>query len=157
MLAAALVIWASWGPFHAGPGLKGPAVSRTPVLTRPAMPAPPPTAREILDRGALLDLRAEQRTRLRALDARWAPESAAADARLRVATDEFARFMEDARGAGRANLADIQRRSAEISELSAEMREHRRRHADAAAAILTDWQRGRLSDVSHQPPRGEQP
>ena len=154
-LGAALVIWATWGPYHARPGLTAPAASRTPVLTRPTMPALPPTAGDILDRGTLLDLKTEQRARLRALDARWAAESAAADARLRAATEEFARFMEAARGAGRTNLADIQRRSAEISELSAEMREERRRHADAAAAILTDWQRGRLGNVSRQPARGE--
>ena len=155
VLGAALVIWAGWGPYHARPGLTAPAASRAPELTRPATPTLPPTARDILEGGALLDLKAEQRARLRALDARWAAESAAADTQLRATTDEFARFMEAARGAGRTNLADIQRRSAEISELSADMREERRRHADAAAAILTDWQRGRLGNVSRQPARGE--
>jgi hypothetical protein len=155
VLAAALVIWASRGSFHARPGLTAPSAARTPVLTRPAMPAPPPTARDILDHGALLHLKAEQRARLRALDARWTAESAAAEAGLRAATDEFARSMEQARAAGRTSLTDIQRQSAEIGELGAEMRDARRRHADAAAAILTEWQHGRFRDIGRVPARGE--
>ena len=118
------------------------------AITRPALAAMPPTARDILDGGAMLDLKTGQRTRLRALDATWASESAAARAQLDAAVAEFSRFMDEARATGRTSLQEVQRRSAEFSELSAALRERRQRHAEAAAATLTEWQRTRLRQVT---------
>jgi hypothetical protein len=118
-----------------------------PVPVRRTAAALPPTARDILNGGALLDLKTGQRTRLRALDATWATESAAAQAQLDAAVAEFSRFMDEARARGRTSLQDLQRRSAEMSELSAALRERRQRHTETAAAILTDWQRTRLEQL----------
>lgn len=118
------------------------------AITRPAAAALPPTARDILDGGALLDLKAAQRTRLRALDATWASESTAAQGQLDAAMAEFSRFMDEARATGRTSLQEVQRRSAEISGLSAALRERRRRHAAAAAAVLNEGQRTRLGQVT---------
>lgn len=117
------------------------------AITRPA-PASPPSARDILDAAALLDLKTAQRIRLRALDATWGSESAAAQEQLNESMADFSRFMDEARAAGRTSLQEIQHRSAEISELSAALRERRQRHAEAAAAILTEWQRTRLTQAT---------
>ena len=118
------------------------------VMMRPAVVALPPTARDILGGAALLDLKAAQRTRLRALDATWTSESTAAQADLDAATAEFSRFMDEARATGRTSLPEIQRRAAEIGELSAALRQRRQRHAEAATAILDEWQRTRLEQVT---------
>jgi len=118
------------------------------AIARPAPVALPPTARDLLDGGVLLDLKAAQRMRLRALHAAWARQSSAAQAALDAAMVDFSRFMDEARASGRTSLPEIQHRSAEISELSAALRERRQRHAEAAAAILTDWQRTRLGEMT---------
>jgi hypothetical protein len=153
---AVAVLGVSWGWFQAGGTHAGRVARPVPALTRAAPPAPPPTAQDILDRGAVLDLKADQRTRLRALEAKWTTVSAAADAELQAALGEFSRFMDEARAAGRTSVAEIQRRSAEIGELSAALREQRRRHAEAASEILTEWQRARLHELGISPARGEQ-
>lgn len=118
------------------------------VMMRPAVAALPPTARDILGGAALLDLKAAQRTRLRALDVTWTSEFTAAQADLDSATAEFSRFMDEARATGRTSLPEVQRRAAEIGELSAALRQRRQRHAEAAAAILDEWQRARLGQVT---------
>ena len=117
------------------------------AIARPAPVGLPPTARDLLDGGAL-DLSAAQRARLHALGAAWAGESSAAKAVLDAAVVAFSRFMDEARASGRTSLPEIQYRSAEISELSAALRERRQRHAEAAAAILTDGQRTRLGQMT---------
>jgi hypothetical protein len=126
------------------------------AITRPAPLALPLTARDILNGGVLLDLKAAQRRRLRALDATWARESAAAQAALDAATADFSRFMDEARATGRTSLQEIQRRSAEISDLSATLRERRQRHIEAAAASLTDRQRTKLGEVTRAVAAGGQ-
>ena len=147
--AAALAIVAvGWALFQARADRPKLSLPRPVAITRPAPVALPPTARDVLDSGMLLDLTWDQLTRLRALDATWTRESAAIQAQLDAATAEFSRFMDEARGSGRTSLPRIQRRSAELSELSAALRERRRVHAEAAAAILTHWQRTRLSEVT---------
>jgi len=155
--AAALVIVAVGWTVLQGRAERPKRSLRTPAaITRPAPLALPPTARDILDGGVLLDLKAAQRTRLRALDATWASYSAVAQAEFDAAMADFSRYMEEARTTGRTSLPAIQQRSAEISELSAALREQRRLHADAAAAILTDWQRARLGEVTRAVAAGGQ-
>jgi phytoene dehydrogenase-like protein len=106
---------------------------------------PPPTAREILGRGAVLSLTADQKTRLEALDRGWREESAPLEAALQEAEREFTRFMEDTRASGRTTVEEIQRRSADVRELSAARRERRRIHSEVAAQVLTESQRRRLA------------
>jgi hypothetical protein len=149
LAAAALVIVAAGWTVLQGRAERPKRSLPTPAaITRPAPMALPPTARDILDGGVLLDLKVAQRTRLRALDATWARESAAAQAELDAAMADFSRFMDEARATGRTSLQEIQRRSAEISESSTTLRECRQRHVEAAAAILTDWQRTKLGEAT---------
>lgn len=143
-LIAVAVGWTLLQPRPQRPRLSPPPPA---LIARPAKPALPPTARDLLERGALLELTASQRARLAALDAGWTRESAAAQADLEAAVDEFSRFMDEARAAGRVSVGDLQRRSAKVAELGADLRERRRQHAEAAAGILTDWQRARLGDA----------
>jgi hypothetical protein len=155
--AAALVIVAvGWTVFQGRAERPRRSLPRPAAITRPVPLALPPTARDILDGGVLLDLNAARRTRLRALDATWARESSAAQAELDAGTADFSRFMDEARATGRTSLQEIQRRSAEISELSATLRERRQRHVEAAAAILTDWQRTKLGEVTRAVAAGGQ-
>jgi len=147
--ATALAIVAvGWTLFQARGDRPKLSLPRPAAITRPARVALPPTARDILGNGLLLDLTGAQETRLRALDATWTREVTAIQAQLDAATADFARFMDEARGRGRISMPEIQQHAAEISELSAELRERRRIHAEAAAAILTEWQRSRLGGVS---------
>jgi hypothetical protein len=156
-MAAALVIVAGgWAMFQARAERPHLSQARPVAIMRPAPVALPPTARDILDRGVLLDLKAAQRTRLRALDATWARESTGAQAELDAATADFSRFMDEARGTGRTSLPEIQRRSAVISELSATLRERRQRHVEAAAATLTEGQRTTLAKLTRAVAAGEQ-
>jgi len=120
----------------------------TPVLSaaRPApLPFPPPTAREIVDRAVALDLRGEQIARLKALDRSRAREASGLKAVIQEAERDFSDFLTGAQGGNGASLQEIQRRSAEVSRLSAELRERRQHHADAALQVLADWQRQRLA------------
>ncbi len=146
---ALVIVAAGWTIFQARSERPKMSVPSSVAIARPATPVVlPPTARDILHGGVLLDLKAAQRTRLRALDATWARQSAAAEAALAAALADFSRFMDEARATGRTSLQEIRHRSAEISELSATLREGRQRHTEAAAAILTDWQRTRLGEVT---------
>ena len=143
--AAALAIAAvGWTIFQAHAERRKLSLPGSVAITRPAPAALPPAARDILNGGVLLDLTWAQETRLRALDATWARESATIQAQIDAALAGFSRFMDEARARGRTSLPEIHRRSAEISELSAELRQCRQIHAEAAAAILVDWQRTRL-------------
>ena len=117
-------------------------------------PRPLPSAREILDRGAMLSLSAEQQRRLEALERAWSAESARLETELQAATAEFSRFMSEARATRGASLQEIQRRSADIRELGAELREQRRRHGEAAAQNLANWQRRRLAHTGPDPSGG---
>jgi hypothetical protein len=147
--AAALAIVAvGWTLFQGRADRPKLSLPRPVAITRLAPVAVPPTARDILDSGALLDLRAAQETQLRALDATWARDSTAIQAQLDAATADFSRFMDEKRGRGRTSVQEVQRRSAGISELSTALRERRQIHAEAAAAILTHWQRTRLGEVT---------
>jgi len=120
-----------------------PRPSRT-TAERPAPPVPLPTAPDLLERGDALGLTAEQRARLAALDRAWGEEAAALDRAVAAARAEFERFTREASLRG-ASVAEIQRQSAEYRELSAALREARRRHADAALAVLTEAQRRSLA------------
>lgn len=155
-VAAVVIGLVGWVIFQAPAQRPAASLRRPAVIARPAPAVLPPTARDILDGGALLDLKAEQRTRLRTLDARWVSESASAEAELTAAADEFSRFMDEARATGRTSLQEIQRRSAEISGLSAALREQRRLHTIAAAEILTEWQRSKLGEVTRAVAAGGQ-
>ena len=125
-----------------GPPRPAPALS----APRPAaLPSAPPTAREILDQAGTLDLRGEQIVRLNALDRLWTSELSGLQARVDAAEREFSVFASESRGAKRAGLAEIQRRSAEFGQLSAELRERRQHHSDAALGVLAEWQRQRLA------------
>ena len=110
-----------------------------------ALPAAPPTAREILDRDVVLDLEGEQRLRLEALDSVWTREVSSLEAAIHEAEREFTGFMKEAQGSRGASIQEMQRRSAEFSQLSAELRERRQRHSEAALRVLADWQRQRLA------------
>ncbi len=119
----------------------------TPAAAAPSVQPPrvPPSAREILERGAALSLTAEQTRRLEALAREWSSESAGLDASLQAATADFSRFMSEAQAGRGASLQEIQRRSADVSQLGALARERRRRHGEAAAGLLTDRQRVTLA------------
>lgn len=116
------------------------------VAAAPRVPPPPlPSAREILDRRAALALGEEQTRRLEALAGDWSSESARLDASLQAATAEFARFMSEAQAGRGASFQEIQRRSADVSQLGALARERRRRHGEAAVGLLADRQRATLA------------
>jgi hypothetical protein len=113
------------------------------AIVRP-MPPPPPSARELLEGGMALSLTEGQAARLRDLDQQWRRESAELEQAVQAAGDDFARFMRDAQAAGRMGIQEIQQRAAELSGLSASLRERRRLHGEAVAAVLTGAQRQRL-------------
>lgn len=126
-----------------------------PAAASQPVPPPSPTAREILGREAVLSLTADQKTRLAALDRRWREQSAPLEAAVLEAEREFSRFMEEAKTSGRTSIQEIQRRSADVRELSATLRERRLLHAEAATQILTEAQRGRLAaSLSPETPGG---
>ena len=110
----------------------------------PTLPSAPPTARDILDRAWSLELRHDQFMRLQALDRVWKSESSGLEARILEAEREFSHFAAEAQGKKAANLRELQQRSGEFSRLSAELRERRLYHSDAALGELYQWQRERL-------------
>jgi hypothetical protein len=125
------------------------------VASSPRVPPPPlPSARKLLDRRASLALSNEQTRRLEALAREWSSESAGLEAELQAATAEFSRFMSEAQGGRGASLQEIQRRSADVGELSAGLRERRRLHGEAAAGLLTDRQRMTLAQGTPAVPTG---
>ena len=103
---------------------------------------PPPLARDVLASG--LSLSAAQHRELEALATQWERESTTLEAAVGVAAEEFDRFAAAAKAAGRTSLAEVQQRSAELRELSAELRARRQVQGDGALAVLTDAQRRQL-------------
>ncbi len=129
--------------------------ARPATVSRPAGPSPAPhTAREILARGDALSLTAEQKARLEVLDRAWKKETAGLEAALREVSEEFSRFMKEAQAGSGASLQEIQRRSAEVGDLSAALRERRRLHSEDAARVLTGSQRQKLAPESSTATRG---
>lgn len=127
------------------PARPGPRLAPRPAEARPLAPPPLPTARILLDRANDLALTRGQTTRLEALDRRWKMESGALETVVRQEQDAFAQFMREAQAGGGASVQEIQRRSADLRELSEVLRERRQRHAEVALDVLTDSQRQMLS------------
>ena len=125
-----------------GPPRPAPALS---AARPPALAPAPPTAREILDQAATLDLRGDHIVRLEALDRLWTREVSGLEAMIHEAERGFSVFATEAQGRKGASLPEIQRRSATFSQLSAELRERRLHHSDAAIGVLAEWQRQRLA------------
>lgn len=122
--------------------------ARAEASARPAsLPAAAPTAREILDRVSELALTPEQQARLAGLDRRWRDEILGLEAAVRVAEQEFGKFLRETQQGRKASLQEIQGRSEEYRSLSAELRERRRLHAEAAANMLTESQQRKLALV----------
>ena len=110
-------------------------------------PAPAPSAREILDRGPAVALSREQSARLGALDAEWRRQSSDLQAAIDDEERQFSAFMKEAQGGRGANLQEIQRRSANLRDLSATLREARWQHGLASAEVLTEQQRRTQGDI----------
>jgi len=127
-----------WSPRPSPPR---PAVHAT---ARPALPAPPPTAGEILARSDALGLSARQTERLRELARQWQAESGELQEAIRAASAEFERFVADARQGGGASLQTLQQRSSDLRQLSVTLRERRAEHSHRAASVLTEAQRATL-------------
>ena len=128
-----------------------PAVHAT---ARPALPAPPPTASEILARSVALDLSPRQAERLRELDRQWQAEYADLQEANRAASAEFERFVTDARKGGGASLQALQQQSGELRQLSVALRERRAEHSRRAVGVLTETQRATLRSASENPSGG---
>jgi hypothetical protein len=132
-----------------------------PAIQRPAQHAgrrtPPPrpiTARGVLEGRAQLGLTASQAARLEVLDRDWSERNRDLDAALEAARQEVARHVESQPG-GRTSLAELERRSADFQDLSAELRQRRRLHADATLEILTEPQRRQLVPATSPETAGE--
>jgi hypothetical protein len=108
----------------------------------------------MLDRGADLSLTADQKSRLTALDEKWRKDSAPVETALKTPEQEFSQYMKEAQAEGKTNLQEIQRRSADYRDLSAELRELRQRHAEAAAQVLTESQQRTLALLTSPQTRG---
>jgi hypothetical protein len=149
-VVATLALTALAALFITGQGLArrpGPSLERAAgTVSRPA-PALP-SARQIIERGRDLGLRPDQIARLEALDARWRREAHAVDAPLEAAARQLAAFMKEAQDRRGASLAELQRRSADYRELSAELRERRLRHAAETLAVLSPSQRPLLGPMT---------
>lgn len=118
------------------------------VGRRPPLLAPPPTAREILDRSGALSLSPRQTEQLRELDRRWQAEYETLRAAVRAASGEFERFVADARQGGGASLQALQQQSGELQQSSATLRERRAEHSRRAVGVLTEAQRATLRPAS---------
>ena len=123
------------------PGPPRPAVHAT---ARPALPAPPPTAGEILARSDALGLSSQQAGRLRELARQWQAESGELQEAIRAASAEFERFVADACQGGGASLRTLQQRSSDLRQLSVTLRERRAEHSRRVASVLTEAQRATL-------------
>jgi len=110
-------------------------------------PAPAPSAREILEQGPAVGLSREQAARLRALDAEWVRQSSELQAAIDDEERQFSAFMKEAQGGRGASLQEIQRRSANLRDLSATLRETRWQHGLDSAEVLTEQQRRTQGDV----------
>ncbi len=145
VLVALAAVYMAWQGRLEHPKLRLPAPS-TPAVRR-APPVMPPTAREILERAVVLDLRSDQMIRLQALDRLWTRELNGLEGEIREAEGALASFVQDAQTSRGASVQEIQRRSAEFSSLSATLRARRQRHAEAALQLLDEWQRQRFASV----------
>jgi hypothetical protein len=123
------------------PRLPRPAVH---ITARPALPAPSPTAREMLARTDALGLSARQTELLRELARQWQEENGELQEALRAASAEFERFVTDARQGGGASVQTLQQHSSELRHLSTILRERRAEHGVRAAGVLTEAQRATL-------------
>ena len=130
------------------PARQGPHLEPRPATARPAAPPLLPTARMILDQGTELALSKGQRAHLETLDRRWQSESSGLEAAVRWEEEAFSRFMQEAQAGGKTSVQEIQRRSADLRELSETLRERRQLYAEAALEILTDSQRRMLSTLA---------
>jgi hypothetical protein len=113
---------------------------------RPVPRVPPITARDLLGRADDLDSTAAQHAHLAALERARKEEAAALDRALAGTRAKYERFAGGA-GARGASLAAVQRESAGYREPSAAVRSARRRHADAAQAVLDEARRRGLARV----------
>ncbi len=120
----------------------------------PARPPLPPTALEVLQRAGELGLDAEQVRRLQRLAREWTADVAGLEAALREAQAGFEQFAAAAKSGGGASLPEIQRRSADLQGVSAELRERRSAHSRRALEVLTDVQRAVLRAESSYPSGG---
>lgn len=114
------------------------------AATLPSRPALPPTADEVLKRAEELSLSREQVRWLSSLKQKWTAETARLEAAVGAASAEFDEFAATAKGGGGASLREIQRRSADLRDLSVELRERRDAHSRQVLELLTDWQRTKL-------------
>jgi hypothetical protein len=137
--AGVYVLWQR--PFER-PTLRLP--SAAPPVIRAAQPVLPPTAREILDRAMILELRHDQMFRLQSLDRLWTNELSGLERDIEDAEREFSSVVKDAQASGGASGPDIERRALVFSGLSAGLRDGRERHAKAALGLLDGWQRERF-------------
>jgi hypothetical protein len=110
----------------------------------PARLGHPLTAAEVLNQAESLGLRPQQTARLQILDRGWRVDVESLETALRAASAEFERFVAEARKGGGASVPELQRRSADLQMLSAELRERRAAHSRQAIEILTDAQREAL-------------
>jgi len=148
VLAATLALTAiALGYFlvQRAPERSGPRLEPRPAAARPVAPPPLPTARMLLDRANDLALTRGQTTRLEALDRQWKVESAGLDTAARQEQEAFSQFMQEAQAGGKTSVQEIQRRSADLRELSETLRERRQQHAEAALEVMTESQRQMLS------------
>ena len=156
-LATTLALLAIGLGFGLSQGRTRPAPPRPPARDAhvPARLVLPPTAEEILGRAEALQLRPGQATRLRKLADEWRVETERLEAALQAASAEFDQFAAGARRGGGASVPELQRRSADLQALSAELRERRAAHSLRAVEILTDAQRELLRRESgNQDPEG---
>ena len=114
------------------------------VLTSTPPAAVPPRdagygARDILAKST--GLSAQQRRALGELAREWEREETVLDDRLRAAKAEFEQFMATAQQKGRISMAEIQSASADLRDISSELRERRTMHSDASMKVLTPAQR----------------
>ncbi len=142
-LATTLALLAIGLGFGLSQGRTRPAPPRPPARDAhvPARLVLPPTAEESLGRAEALRLRSGQATRLRTLADAWREELERLEAALQAASAEFDQFAAGARRGGGASVPELQRRSADLQALSAELRERRAAHSLRAVEILTDAQR----------------
>jgi Spy/CpxP family protein refolding chaperone len=135
VLAAVYLLWQQ-APARPAPP-RPPKAARAPAL------APRYTARDLL--ATSLALQSLQVRRLEALARTWDEERRPLERSLAMAQGEFEEFMADATRGNRVRLDDVQARSVELRQLSAELREARAAHEVAAVAVLTPEQRAALS------------
>lgn len=127
------------------PGPPRPAVHAT---AWPALPAPPPTASEILNQAGKLGLSPQQIGTLRELDRQWQVESGQLQEAIRAASAEFEQFVTEAQLGGGASLQTLQQRSSDLRDLSMTLRERRAEFGRRAVAVLTEAQRATLRPAS---------